>query len=104
MATKVKIATKTEVISAVADGCGLDKKAVGAVLDSLVEVAVCELNTSGGFKLHNLVQLKKVVKPALPERTGRNPATGEPMQLKAKPARTVVKALPLKHVKDAVTG
>jgi nucleoid DNA-binding protein len=33
---------------------------------------------------------------------GRNPATGEPMMIKAKPARTVVKALALKSLKEMV--
>ena len=34
---------------------------------------------------------------------GTNPATGEPMMFKAKPKRTVVKALPLKALKDFVS-
>jgi nucleoid DNA-binding protein len=43
-----------------------------------------------------------VVKPATPEREGINPFTKEPTIFKAKPARKVVKAHPLKALKDAI--
>ena len=45
---------------------------------------------------------KKVVKPATPEHMGRNPQTGEPMMIKAKPKRVVAKALALKALKEMV--
>ena len=41
-------------------------------------------------------------KPATKARTGRNPQTGEEIEIKAKPKRTVVKALPLKALKEIV--
>jgi nucleoid DNA-binding protein len=42
------------------------------------------------------------MKPATKERMGRNPATGEPMMIKAKPARTIVRVQPLKNLKEMV--
>jgi DNA-binding protein HU-beta len=42
------------------------------------------------------------VKPATKAKTGINPFTKEPMTYKAKPARNVVKALPLKSLKEMV--
>jgi nucleoid DNA-binding protein len=48
------------------------------------------------------VEIKRVTKPATKARQGRNPATGEPMMIKAKPARTVVRAQPLKALKEMV--
>ena len=51
-----------------------------------------------------LVKVKRVEKPATKERMGRNPATGEPMVISAKPKRTVVKALALKTLKEMAQG
>jgi nucleoid DNA-binding protein len=43
-----------------------------------------------------------VRKPATKARSGKNPFTGEPMTIQAKPARNVVRALPLKALKEMV--
>jgi nucleoid DNA-binding protein len=42
------------------------------------------------------------MRPAQPERQGRNPATGEMVTIKAKPAMKKIVAKPLKQFKDAV--
>jgi nucleoid DNA-binding protein len=49
-----------------------------------------------------LLKIKKVEKPATKERQGRNPLTGDPITIKAKPKRTVVKAYALKALKEMV--
>jgi nucleoid DNA-binding protein len=49
-----------------------------------------------------LMKIKRVQKPATKARMGRNPATGEPMKIAAKPARTVVKVLALKGLKEMI--
>ena len=43
-----------------------------------------------------------VKKPATKARKGTNPFTGEEMMFKAKPARKIVRARPVKAAKDAV--
>jgi nucleoid DNA-binding protein len=43
-----------------------------------------------------------IKKPATKQRTGINPFTKEPTVFKAKPARKVIRARPVKAVKDAV--
>lgn len=43
-------------------------------------------------------------RPALPARPGRNPATGETIMLKPRPASKVVKFRPMKKLKDEVEG
>jgi nucleoid DNA-binding protein len=43
-----------------------------------------------------------IKKPATKERSGINPFTKEPTVFKAKPARKVLKARPVKAAKDAV--
>ena len=56
----------------------------------------------GLFVVPGLLKLKVVRKPATKAKTGINPFTKEPMIYKAKPARNVVKALPLKSLKEMV--
>jgi len=46
------------------------------------------------------VKIKVVRKPATKARKGINPFTKEEQMFKAKPARNVVKVLPLKALKD----
>jgi nucleoid DNA-binding protein len=49
-----------------------------------------------------LLKVKRVEKPATKARQGRNPQTGEIITIQAKPKRTVVRALPLKALKEMV--
>lgn len=104
MAGKAKAATKTEVYAALAEKSQLTKKQVGTVLDALAEFIKTQIGKKGPgiFQLPGLLKIKKRVRPAQPERQGRNPKTGEPMTIKAKPAKTVVRVLPLKNLKEMV--
>ena len=102
-ATSVKVASKTEVLNALAEKSDLSRKEVGSVLDALGEMIGKELGKRGPgvFSLPGLVKIKVVRKPATPERTMPNPfKPGEMMTVKAKAARNVVKAIPLKKLKD----
>jgi nucleoid DNA-binding protein len=102
--TKVKPANKSVLYQSLAESTGLSKKQVAAVFDGLTEFINREVGKKGPgvFVLPGLLKVKRVVKPKTEERMGRNPATGEPMLIKAKPARTVVKAQPLKALKEMV--
>jgi len=66
------------------------------VFDELAALAERELKKSGEFTLPGMVKLVVQKRKA---RMGRNPATGEPIKI---PAKTVVKARPVKQLKDAV--
>ena len=59
-------------------------------------------NAAGLFTMPGLMKVKVVRKPATKARKGINPFTGEPTVFKAKPARNVVKVLPLKALKEMV--
>ena len=48
------------------------------------------------------MKLKVVRKPATKARPGRNPHTGAPMTIKARPACNVVRAVPMKALKEMV--
>ena len=83
---------------------GLTKKQVSTVFDALTEMIGNELGKKGPglFQVPGLLKLKVVRKPATKAKQGINPFTKEPMMYKAKPARNVVKALPLKSLKEMV--
>ena len=95
--------TQTQVLSAIADETGLAKKEVQAVLESLSNLTHRHImkKGSGEFKIPYMgVKVNRKEKPATKKRMGRNPATGEEMVIAAKPKRQVVKATPLKAIKD----
>jgi nucleoid DNA-binding protein len=99
-----KPATKSAMIQSLADASQLTRKQVTGLFDALSEYIKAQLGKKGPgvVNMVGLLKIKRVMKPAAAERQGRNPATGEPMTFKAKPARTVVKSQPLKTLKDFV--
>jgi nucleoid DNA-binding protein len=56
----------------------------------------------GILQIPGLYKVKVVNKPATKARPGFNPATKQPITIKAKPARKVLKVLPLKALKDLI--
>ena len=96
--------TKSEVYRALAEDTGLARKDVVAVFDSMSKLMKKDLAKRGPgvFTVPGLLKVKVVQKPAVKARKGVNPFTGEEMMFKAKPARRVVKAQPLKGLKEMV--
>lgn len=97
--------TKAQVIELLAEEVQLPKKQVAGLLEQLNELMVQQLKRKevGVFTIPFLgVKTKLVQKPKTKAREGRNPATGETIMIKAKPARKVVKAQAMKALKDAV--
>ena len=94
--------TKTDILNSIAEKTGMTKKQVSTVFDALGEVAGRSLGKRGPqvFSVPGLVKFKVVHKAAKKARKGTNPFTGEEMMFKAKPAHNVVKATPLKALKD----
>ncbi|MEI6788802.1 MAG: HU family DNA-binding protein [bacterium] len=86
--------TKSEIIAALAETVGVEKKQAAEMLDALVGMAIRE--ASDGFVIPGLGKLVKVERAA---RTGRNPATGASIQI---PAKTVLKFKIAKAAKDAI--
>jgi nucleoid DNA-binding protein len=93
--------TKSAMMGALADDTGLSKKQVTAVFDSLGNIINGHLKKGGAgvCTIPGLMKIKTIHKPATKARKGTNPFTGEEMMFKAKPARNVVKVLPLKNLK-----
>lgn len=96
--------TKTEIMATLSEKTGLSKKQVASVFEELGSLIGKNLNGRGPgvFNVPGLMKVKAVRKPATKERKGINPFTGEETIFKAKPARNVVKILPLKGLKDMV--
>ena len=95
--------TKSEFVAAIAKKSSVEKKQVNAVLAAVNDVVYKELSKGAGeVVLPGLIKLVTVKKPATPAREGTNPFTGQPTIFKAKPASKVVKARPVKQLKDAI--
>jgi nucleoid DNA-binding protein len=94
--------TKTESIGFIAEKTGLTKKDVNGVFEALTALIKRDLKKHQVYTVPGLMKVKVIKKPATKARKGINPFTGEPTTFKAKPARKVVKVLPLKGLKDLV--
>ncbi len=104
-ADRPKAASKGEVYTHLAEKSGLTKKQVAAVFDAMSELIVKELGKKGPgvFQIPGLLKLNVVRKPATKAKQVPNPfKPGEMMTQKAKPARNLVKARPLKALKESV--
>ena len=94
--------SKGEIVTALSEGTGLSKKDIASVFDELTKLIGENLGKKGPgvFNLPGLMKVKVIRKPATKARQGINPFTKEETVFKAKPARNVVKVLPLKALKD----
>jgi DNA-binding protein HU-beta len=98
-----KVMSKSELIQKITEqNSNMARKDVKAVIESLAAIGYKELNKSGAFLVPGFAKFVVIKKPATKERSGINPFTKEPTIFKAKPARKIVKARPVKAAKDAV--
>jgi DNA-binding protein HU-beta len=88
--------TKSQTIGALAEKLGKSKKEIVEMMDALVNLAYAETKKNGEFTIPGIGKLLKKHRAA---RMGRNPATGEQIQIKAK---TVVKFRVAKAAKDTI--
>jgi len=91
-----KALTKSQIAGAIAEKAELSKKQAVAILEIIANLAY--KNAKNSFTLPGLGKLVLVQRKA---RLGRNPATGETIQIKAK---KVVKFRVAKAAKDAILG
>jgi len=103
-AAKAKAPSKSEVLNNLAAATGLARKQVAAVLDALTaDIAKALGKKAGGvYQIPGLCKIIRKLNPAKPAREGINPATGEKIMIKAKPATTTVKVRALKNLKEMV--
>ncbi len=88
--------TKSQLMQELAAKTGHTKKDVMMLLEALANMAYTHVKKDGQFVLPGFGKLVKVKREA---RIGRNPATGQAIQI---PAKTVVKFRVARAAKDAV--
>ena len=88
--------TQSQLIKHLATHCEVSNKLMKTMLDALAGTATKEVKKTGMFVVPGLGKLVRVDRKA---RVGRNPATGEPINI---PAKKVVKFRVAKAVKDAI--
>jgi DNA-binding protein HU-beta len=88
--------TKTELIQALADAAGSDRKSARTFLEALTGLVEKQVKKGGEVPLKGLGKFKVVKRKA---RMGRNPATGEAIKIAAK---TVVRFTVAKALKDLI--
>ena len=94
MTSDSKPKTKAQIVTTIAERTGLTKKQVDDVLAAQAELAYQE--AGAGFTIPGIGKLVIVNRKA---RAGRNPATGETIQI---PAKRALKFRVAKAAKDAV--
>src|ERR1700739_863722 len=99
-----KMLSKSEVVERVTElhSDKLTRKDVKNVIESLAGVGYKELKKTGAFLVPGFAKFVVIKKPATKARKGINPFTKEPTIFKAKPARKILKASPVRAAKDAV--
>ncbi|MDA0962325.1 MAG: HU family DNA-binding protein [Proteobacteria bacterium] len=90
--------TKTQLVAALAEEMGSDKKTAGMALDAMTGIITREVGNGGSVTLPGV---GKIYCRERPERMVRNPATGDQFK---KPADKVVKVTIAKALKDSVNG
>ena len=90
--------TKTQLVAALAEEMGSDKKTASGALDAVVAIITREVSGGGAVTLPGV---GKIYCRERPERMVRNPATGETMK---KEADKVVKMTIAKALKDSVNS
>ncbi len=88
--------TQTQLVRQLATDCEVSNRTAKQLLDTLANTAIKEVRKNGVFALPGLGKLVRVDRKA---RLGRNPATGEAINI---PAKKVVKFRVSKAVKDAI--
>ena len=88
--------SKSQLLALLAEKSGRSKKEIVDFMDMLAETVYSECKSNGEFTFPGL---GKMVKKDRAARQGRNPATGETIQI---PAKTVLKFRVAKAAKDAI--
>ncbi len=90
--------TKAQLVAALAEATGSDKKSASATLDALAKIITDKVSAGGAVTLPGVGKISCRARDA---RQVRNPATGEMIH---KEADKVVKVTIAKALKDSVNG
>merc|ERR1711941_140125 len=85
---------------AIATECETKRKVVAGMLESLASLATTQVNSVGKFTIPGLCMIKTRKKPA--KKAGKREVFGKTIMVKAKPAKTIVKAYCVAALKKSV--
>merc|ERR1712173_505696 len=94
-----KAMTKGALADALATGTEVKKSQCTKLLDSLAKIATAEVKKAGLFTVPGLCRIKTRTKPT---KAGKREIFGKMQIVKAKPARTIVKAFPVSALKNSI--
>ena len=96
----VRAMTKGGIAEGLAASGEVKKSACSRILDTLAEIAQGEVKKTGKFVIPGVVMIKTKKKAAT--KAGKRMMFGEEKLVKAKPARTIVKAFPVSALKHSI--
>merc|ERR1719152_710503 len=100
MKAGVKAMSKGAFLKAIAEEHGLKQSECSKVFNSLVDIASKEVKKTGIFTVPCLCRIKTRTKPAT--KAGVRVMFGKETKVKAKPAKTIVKAYPVAALKKQI--
>ncbi|CAK0850664.1 unnamed protein product [Prorocentrum cordatum] len=95
---KSTVMTKSALTAALAEACEVKRGVIGTALSTLASIATTEAKKNGKFVIPGVVMIKTRQKKAT--KAGKREIFGKVVMVKAKPAKTIVKAFPAKALKD----
>merc|ERR1739845_325679 len=98
--TSKKAMTKGALVKAIAGEFEIKAKQASQVINSLTSIATKEMGTVGQFTFPGLCRIKSRVKPAT--KATEKKMFGKTVLVKARPARTIVKAFPVAALKKSI--
>jgi nucleoid DNA-binding protein len=104
VAASAKARTKGGLFQTIAEHVGIARRDVAGVFHVMGSMIKSDLSKAGSgvFTVPGLMRITVKRKPATKARPGINPFTKEPITIKAKPARNVVRVRPLRALKGMV--
>merc|ERR1712138_130237 len=96
----VKAMPKSGIADALAEACDSKRSEMAKVLEALAEVATKEVKGTGKFTIPGVCMIKTRHKKAT--KAGKRMAFGQLIKVKAKKARTIVKAFAVSAIKKCV--
>lgn len=96
--------SKAAILTHIAAETGLTRRQVDSVMTELEVLMLRHIKKRavGEFTLPGLIKIRSVKRPPTKRRVGRNPATGEEIDIPPRPATTRVRITVLKRLKEMV--
>merc|ERR1712207_138552 len=95
---KAAVMSKGALAASIANACEIKKGQAKSMLESFASIATAEVKKNAKFVIPGVAALKTRKKPAT--KAGKRKIFGKVVMVKAKPAKTVVKAFAAKALKD----